>query len=87
MKRGVVTFDAGNTLFTERIGRDEMYVRVLRAHGIELTVDAMAELRHGIHDGMPEVVNGHLRYTDGWFSVYIERLLGEVGGGSAAPVD
>ena len=75
MTTRVVTLDAGNTLFTERTSRDEMYVETLGEFGCEASVAEMARLRELVHDGMPELWNGYVRYSDGWFRGFIERLL------------
>ncbi len=74
----VVTLDAGNTLFTERWGRDEMYARALSDRGCPRTLTELAESRERIHAAMPESWNGHQRYTEGWFRGYVERLLADL---------
>lgn len=74
-----VTFDAGATLFTERLTRDEMYVEVFAAHGVSVDVDTMAAWRLGVHDAMPETVGGSPRYSEAWFREYVARILREAG--------
>jgi putative hydrolase of the HAD superfamily len=75
MSPEIVLLDAGGTLFTETESRDEVYVRVLAANGSQLALPEMARLREELHDAMPAVFGGHVRYTDGWFREFIRRLL------------
>lgn len=71
----VVTFDAGATLFTERLTRDEMYVEVFADHGVDVDVATMESWREREHDAMPETVAGEPRYSEPWFREYVARLL------------
>ena len=75
MSGTVVLFDAGGTLFSERLSRDEIYVRELAALGVVRSTDEVARLRAEIHDGLPEAFEGHPRYSDGWFREFVRRLL------------
>jgi REG-2-like HAD superfamily hydrolase len=70
-----VLFDAGGTLFTERLSRDELYQSTLAALGHPLPRDEVARLRSDVHDELPEVFAGHARYSDGWFREFVARLL------------
>lgn len=79
MTVSVVTFDAGDTLFTERLGRDEMYARALEAAGRPVDREVAGEARRRVHDAMPERWEGHDRYTDGWFLGFVRRLLDDLG--------
>jgi putative hydrolase of the HAD superfamily len=79
VKTTVVTLDAGNTLFTERLDRDEIYWRVLRESGADVPLDRVAKARHSVHETMPDSYEGHVRYTDGWFAEFASRVLRETG--------
>jgi REG-2-like HAD superfamily hydrolase len=79
VKTSVVLFDAGGTLFTERLSRDEVYARELRALGVALPLDEVARLRADVHDELPEVFEGCVRYSEGWFREFTRRLLARVG--------
>ncbi|MBM3984699.1 MAG: HAD-IA family hydrolase [Planctomycetes bacterium] len=74
-----VLFDAGGTLFGERRTRDELYQEALAGLGHPLDLPAIARLRAELHDELPEVFEGHARYSDGWFREYVRRLLERVG--------
>ncbi|HEX5011601.1 MAG TPA: HAD-IA family hydrolase [Planctomycetota bacterium] len=79
MRTSVVLFDAGGTLFTERLSRDEVYARELRALGVALPLEEVARLRAAVHDELPEVFAGCVRYSEGWFREFTRRLLARVG--------
>jgi len=79
VKPSVVLFDAGGTLFTERLSRDEVYARELRTLGVALPLGEIARLRAAVHDELPEVFEGCVRYSDGWFREFTRRLLARVG--------
>ncbi len=74
-----VLFDAGGTLFGERRSRDELYQQALADLGHALDLPAIARLRAELHAELPEVFEGHARYSDGWFREYVRRLLARVG--------
>ncbi len=75
MTATIVTLDAGNTLFTERRSRDEMYLTVLRAMGSDVTLERLGQLRASLHDEVPDPIDGQPRYSDRWFLEFIRRLL------------
>ncbi len=70
-----VTFDAGNTLFTERRTRDELYCDVFADFDVEVELDVMARWRSEEHAAMPERVDGQPRYSEAWFRAFVARLL------------
>lgn len=74
-----VLFDAAGTLFGERRSRDELYQEALAGLGHALELAEVARLRAELHDELPEVFEGHPRYSDGWFREYVRRLLRRVG--------
>jgi len=79
MSGTVVLFDAGGTLFTDRLSRDEIYARELAALGAPRSTDEVARLRTEVHDSLPEVFEGHARYSDGWFREFVRRVLAATG--------
>ena len=84
MSGTVVLFDAGGTLFAERRTRDELYVEALAAHGVSRTPAEVARLRAQVHDELPEIFEGHPRYSDGWFLEFVRRILVATGCGADA---
>lgn len=79
MSGAVVLLDAAGTLFTERLSRDEIYAEVLAGLGVSRELADVAHLRSEVHDELPEVFEGHVRYSDGWFREFVRRLLARVG--------
>jgi putative hydrolase of the HAD superfamily len=79
MSVSAVLFDAGGTLFTERSSRDEVYAGLLAELGVPRPVAEVARLRTAIHDELPEVWQGAVRYSDAWFREFVRRLLARVG--------
>ncbi len=78
MRTRIVLLDAGGTLFTEAETRDEVYQRVLRTHGCDLSIETVARLRGELHDELPAAFQGHVRYTAPWFREFLRRLLTRV---------
>ena len=79
MSVSAVLFDAGGTLFTERSSRDEIYAGLLADLGVACPLAEVARLRAAIHDELPEVFEGAVRYSDAWFREFVRRLLARVG--------
>jgi putative hydrolase of the HAD superfamily len=75
----VVLLDAAGTLLTERRTRDEIYAEVLEQFGCPQTLPELARLRAEIHDELPELWQGHPRYSDRWFRELVRRLLQRIG--------
>lgn len=75
MNKRVLFLDAGETLFTGRQTRDQVYANCFREGGVEVEDDVMALWRAEEHGQMPEVFEGHLRYSEGWFFEFVRRLL------------
>lgn len=67
--------DVGNTLVHEVPSRFAIYAECARAHGLELETPAMAVLMRQAHGELPARVGGAFRYTDPWFTAYIERIF------------
>ncbi|MBK7878689.1 MAG: HAD-IA family hydrolase [Planctomycetes bacterium] len=67
--------DVGNTLLTERPSRFELYAQAARARGVDIDEPAMNALMRRAHHELPHEVGGAWRYTDPWFTVYIERIF------------
>jgi putative hydrolase of the HAD superfamily len=74
-----VFFDAGNTLFTERTSRGGVYSDVLRRHGLATDPAAIGGLIAATHDELPRVIEGHYRYTEGWFRTFIVEVAARAG--------
>ena len=69
--------DIGNTLLYEEPSRFEIYARSARDAGIEVASDVMRGLMVDAHRELPREIDGHYRYTDGWFDAYIHRIFHE----------
>ena len=67
--------DVGNTLVHEVPSRFAIYAECARAHGVDLETLAMADLMRRAHGELPARIGGAFRYTDGWFTAYIERIF------------
>jgi putative hydrolase of the HAD superfamily len=74
-----VFFDAGNTLFTERTSRGDLYARVAARHGVVCSAAEAGAAMHAVHEALPPMVDGHFRYSDGWFRVYIRKVFDRLG--------
>jgi putative hydrolase of the HAD superfamily len=72
-----VFLDAGGTLVREIPSRAEIYAGAALARGRNVPAPAMRELMYRTHDEMPRSLDGHFRYSQGWFRVFIERIFGE----------
>ena len=79
MNVSVVSFDAADTLFTERTSRPRMYADVLADFGAQVDQAELGRWMGAIHDELPEVLDGQVRYSDGWFRIYVARLLERAG--------
>lgn len=55
--------------------RWEIYASVGREFGLEVDEEAMHAAMHRAHQTVPTRVDGHFRYTDGWFRVYLEEVF------------
>lgn len=71
----VVFFDAGNTLFRERIPRAAIYREVAGRHGIEAPEEAFREALERAHQRLPCLLDGAFRYSPAWFEHYIEQVF------------
>lgn len=74
-----VLFDAGNTLFTERTSRGEVYAAALRRFGHAADGVAIGRLMARAHDELPATIEGHFRYTEPWFRVFIDHVAANAG--------
>src|SRR5262245_36498848 len=70
-----VFIDAGNTLLYEKPSRFEIYAQAARQRGVELTTETMAEHMRQAHRELPQEIGGAFRYTEDWFSSYVERIF------------
>ncbi len=78
-RRDVVLLDAGGTLFQERESRDQVYVRVFAATGIDVDLDVMAALRRDVHAALLAERRDVVPYTAPWFREFLSRLLARTG--------
>lgn len=70
-----VFLDAGGTLLRERVPRAELYARAAREAGLRVDAGRMGSEMARAHDELPRWVDGHFRYSQGWFRAYIRRVL------------
>ena len=75
MALDAVLLDVGGTLLREHPPREEIYAAAAAARGTEVEPRAMRRLMHETAHGLPRVVEGHFRYSEGWFRHFIARLF------------
>lgn len=75
----MVFFDAGNTLFREYPLRWEIYANVANEFGLSASVEAMRAAMIEAQENLPARIDGHFRYSEGWFAAYIPRVFGKFG--------
>lgn len=74
-----VFFDAGGTLFTERPSRHGLYARAARERGLAVDDERMRAAMAAAHAALPQRIEGHFRYSEGWFRAFIECVFGGLG--------
>jgi putative hydrolase of the HAD superfamily len=72
-----VFLDIGGTLLTEQPRREQIYAAAATARGVEVSAPEVRALMYATASGLPREVDGHFRYSEGWFGVFIERLFVE----------
>ena len=71
-----VFFDVGDTLIHPRAPLHELYTEVInRAGNQAFDPGRVRRVMEEVGRTLPMEVNGHFRYSDGWFEVYIHGLL------------
>ena len=75
MSLKAVFIDVGNTLLYEKPSRFEIYAEGARRRAVELDEARMRDLMHRAHRELPVQIGGAYRYSDPWFSAYIERIF------------
>jgi putative hydrolase of the HAD superfamily len=70
-----VFIDAGNTLLYEKPSRFEIYAQAARRRGFRLSTERMTGLMRQAHRELPREIDGAFRYSEGWFTSYIERIF------------
>jgi REG-2-like HAD superfamily hydrolase len=70
-----VLLDAGGTLISERESRAALYAREAEAAGLEVSERRMTELMAEAHAALPRELDGHFRYSTGWFGAFIRRVF------------
>lgn len=71
--------DAHGTLFHEHPPRHLIYAATLRRHGHEGAADELAQRMATVHASLPQRIDGHFRYTEAWFRVYVAEVASGVG--------
>lgn len=71
----VVSFDAGDTLFTERAGRSVLYAEVFAAAGADVEPSRLARWMDETQVALGDAVDGHPRYSVPWFRAFVGALL------------
>lgn len=75
MQLRAVFLDVGNTLLYEQPPRPAIYARAARRRGLDVDESAMLALMRRAHRELPVEIDGAYRYSDPWFSAYIERIF------------
>lgn len=75
----VAFLDAGGTLFRTVGSRAEIYRRALLDHGLPVEVKPVARAMQEVHAGLPRIIEGQFRYTEGWFHHYVAEVAARVG--------
>jgi putative hydrolase of the HAD superfamily len=70
-----VLFDAGETLFREVPARQEIYAAAAREFGLEVDAAQVGAAMRAAHETLPREIEGHFRYTEGWFRTFIESVF------------
>jgi len=74
-----VFFDVGDTLIRIRAPLYSLYTRVINRHKNNgFHEDEVRAAMRGIADRFPLMLDGHFRYSDGWFEQYIFVLLEKI---------
>jgi len=70
-----VFIDAGNTLLYEKPSRFEIYAQAARRRGLDIASEGMRDLMVRAHRELPREIEGAYRYSEVWFSSYIQRIF------------
>lgn len=70
--------DAHGTLFHEHPPRHLIYAATLRRHGHDAPPDDVAATMGAVHASLPQRLDGHFRYTEAWFRVYVAEVAGRL---------
>jgi putative hydrolase of the HAD superfamily len=70
-----VFIDVGNTLLYEKPSRFEIYAERARSRGFPLDAAEMRKWMLRAHHELPREIGGAHRYSDPWFSLYLERIF------------
>jgi len=70
-----VLLDAGGTLLRERKSRAALYAEAARAADLDVDEERMREWMYRTHAQLPRRLDGHFRYSRGWFEAFIERVF------------
>jgi len=67
--------DAGGTLLGEKTSRQAMYAAAARRHGLSVEPETMRKCMSRAHASLPRVLDGHWRYSRGWFEAFIADVF------------
>jgi len=70
-----VFIDAGNTLLYEKPSRFEIYTQAARRRGLDIASEDMRDLMVRAHRDLPLEIEGAYRYSESWFSSYIDWIF------------
>lgn len=71
--------DAGKTLLTERETRPVIYARLAAEFGGQEDAEAAQESMSRAFAELPQIIEGHYRFSLEWFRSFNARVLGELG--------
>ena len=66
--------DVGGTLLTEHPPRARVYLEAARERGLDVAIREMRTLMYRTARELPRSLDGHFRYSEGWFRGFIERI-------------
>lgn len=67
--------DAGGTLLGEKSSRQALYAEVARHHGLSVDQATMGRCMAQAHRSLPQVQDGHWRYSIPWFEAFIADIF------------
>lgn len=67
--------DVGGTLLTEQPPRARVYLEAALERGLQVSNREMRSLMYRTARELPRSLDGHFRYSEGWFRGFIERVF------------
>jgi|GEM_PF-211124 REG-2-like HAD superfamily hydrolase len=74
-----IFLDAGNTLFTERRPRHELYANLVARFGCAERPVEMRGWMSEAYGNLPDQIDGHFRFSIGWFRHFHQSVLTQAG--------